>query len=379
MSNTPVFVFGMIRSGTTFLSKMLSSHEQIEVASDPYMQYFKSFRNDLALRKYNNYDKNTPIDDLFWNNCDYLYKKINDTQLTLNIPISNIDIDEIIGLIDKYCYRDSPKVRPYLNKIKADNYKSLLDHLLTAIKLAYGNENVNYYGFKTTFCEQFIRPIINSYPESKCICIVRDPRSIYASHINEHKNQYPILFLIRQWRKSIHYFLENNYNKKNILIIKFEDMVSDPRAIAGTISKFIGVSFDDKMVNLEKFTGRDGVSSWTNNSSFGSFNKNAYNKWESILKPEEVQLIEDLCESEIKCFGYKRVTDNDIFNVLSRNIREKSGYEWMKPYKCNYTINEREINKELIRYLFLSCGHASNYRKHLLISEELIKGISINK
>ena len=46
-----IFISGMYRSGTTFLSKLINSNNQIECVSDPYAPIFKFLRNKLISKK----------------------------------------------------------------------------------------------------------------------------------------------------------------------------------------------------------------------------------------------------------------------------------------------------------------------------------------
>src|SRR5258708_21309211 len=45
MTLRPLFVFGIARSGTNLLARMLDAHPAIEIALDPFMPLFKVIRN----------------------------------------------------------------------------------------------------------------------------------------------------------------------------------------------------------------------------------------------------------------------------------------------------------------------------------------------
>ena len=45
---SPLFVTGTTRSGGTLLARALSAHKEIMVASDPYLEMFRSLRNAIV-------------------------------------------------------------------------------------------------------------------------------------------------------------------------------------------------------------------------------------------------------------------------------------------------------------------------------------------
>ena len=375
VKKSSILLFGMIRSGTTLLSKALSAHPKMEVASDPYLQYFKYFRNEIFLANgFKDYDKNYPISDNFLSPHTTIDKNIK--KMTLDLPINNSSINEILDSIDKYCLRDSPRINPLLNTVKANNFKDLFEKLIKLVRIAYGNQDTEFVGFKSTFSEQFISPIINTYPNIKCICIIRDPRAVYASQIKELTKYYPILFIIRQWRKTLSYFLENMIMEKNVLFLRYEDFISSPKNILLKICDFIGTDYIDLMIDAKNY--KDGFgNNWYQNSSYGQSRKitNKYSKkWKTILSEKEIQFIEDLCEPEMKICGYDRVTTNKIMDTCQNPIKdnEKNIYDWLLPYIEKMITNDNEMQKELIRFLIIknseSIGNESDIYEKFLIN-----------
>ena len=48
MACKPLFIFGLARSGTNLLARMLDRHPDVTVALDPYLPLFRSLRNALV-------------------------------------------------------------------------------------------------------------------------------------------------------------------------------------------------------------------------------------------------------------------------------------------------------------------------------------------
>jgi len=350
-----IFIFGMFRSATTMLARALSAHSEIKIASDPYFQFFKSFRNEIYTRHNISFDTNSPLSDNFFNENLELDKIILNSSYDFEIKKSSLK--EIISQIEIYIGRDSEKIKPLLNEVEATNFRDLLRELIFLVYKSYGDISTNFVGFKSTFAELFIAPTIRALPNSKVICVVRDPRAIFASQIFPKKD-YPILYVVRQWRKSIEYILQN-ISEKNVYVLRYEDLVDDPKSSMNNISKFIGVTYQSNMIDPKKFKdGGGGL--WSKNSSYNEnrkknviSNKNK-NRWADVLSQAEIQIIEDLCDAEMKIFGYKRQSNINILNLKNTYVEDKDEFRnWFREFFYQYELNEIEIKKEIKRYHYL--------------------------
>ena len=356
MNKKYLFVFGMFRSGTTLISKILSSNNKIVVASDPYFQFFKSFRNEIALNSYKKkkFDLNSPLDDYFFKKKNKILNQI--INKTFNLKINKVLLNKTIKNIKIFSKRDSEKIIPYLSKVKSKNYKDLLEKLIEVINIAYGNKITKYVGFKTVFAEEFIQTIFRTFNDSKCICIIRDPRAIYASQVKfaeKNKFCYPILYVVRHWRKSI-YFIKKNSKNKNLILIKYEDLIKNPEKNVIKLCNFLNIKFSRSMINPKSFKDGKGKR-WFQNSSFKKsqkINNKSVNIWKYKLSKNQIQFIEDTCQKEMSLFGYKRITANKIKLLKNLKIEEKRKniFPWLLKCKKNYLLNKKNINEEINRY-----------------------------
>jgi len=365
----------MFRSATTMLARSLSAHSEITIASDPYFQFFKSYRNEIYMNNIHGFDQNSPVSDNFWSDYIALDKIISDS--SFEAKINNMTLEEIIAKIESSAFRDSEKLVPMLSSVKANNYKDLLYELIALIYKAYGKNSTKFVGFKCTFTELFIAPTINAFPDSKVICMVRDPRAIYASQSVPKKN-YPLLYVIRQWRKSIEYILQN-MSKENVLVVRYEDLVENPAQSMKDISKFIGADYQANMIDPSKYIDGAGKS-WSQNTSYENLNKkqviNNTNKdrWKNVLTENEIQLIEDLCDTEMKIFGYHRLTNNKMVSLEKKYNEDKGEFRnWFREFFYQYEFNDLEISKEIIRYLYIKNNLSDKYISNKLLISATIK------
>jgi len=136
-------------------------------------------------------------------------------------------------------------------------------------------------------------------------------------------------------------------------------MVDNPEHFMKDMSKFIGVEYEPNMINPSKYKDGGG-GAWSQNSSYedskkrqGIDNKNK-DRWRDILSKNEIQIIEDLCGTEMKIFGYDRISDNKMIDLEKKYSENKNDFRtWFREYYHQYEFNEIEISKEIIRFLFL--------------------------
>ena len=369
MSKRPTYivVMGTFRTGSTFLAKALSAHESMSVASDAYFYFFKALRNEIMAREgYKDFDAESPVSDNFFSPYADVNAKIR--KYDLRIPIRHNKLEEILENTGRLALRDAPMVVPLLKGIRAKSYDELFEQLMDAVKRAYGGKDTSCYGFKVLFAEQFLQVLLNTYKDLKCIYLIRDPRGVVASQnvffdkpdvkrIYKERGRYPLLYVIRQWRKSFAYLLDNADKRQNVMPLRYEALTSDPGRYFRKICDFVGVRYDRNMRDARLYRNGEGKL-WTQNSSYGTskaISTRFVNKWKAVLTEEEVRIIEDLCSPEMELLGYRRTKKEDILFSVTNGYREDLGKidPWIRPYMGEYLLDREQAQKELIRHLLI--------------------------
>jgi hypothetical protein len=302
-----VIVFGAIRSGKTLIGRAINSNPYASVQIEPFFFYFKICRNiyyrDTLKQKY---DNNQPIESDFCIKSD-IRNGFRDIIRTLRFNES--DIAELkkwtIWQQDVAEGERAPKVNPFIKELKAGNAVDVLAQLYSILNKAYPISDLKCIGFTEAWVDNFIEPILSSKEiRQKVIHCIRDPRQIIASrnfgNNSKYAGKYPLLFLIRHWRKSVAYSIINKDNP-DYMCVKYEDLVNFPDEWIMKICNHLDVPFHEDMMRPEKFI--NGLNEpWKPNTNFKlekGFSKSSLAKWKEVLPEEAVGVIEYLCAKEM--------------------------------------------------------------------------------
>lgn len=363
-----VFITGMFRSGTTLLGRMLNAHKNIAIASDPCMPLFKNFRSDIAKEIGQEVPTNMPLDDYYFSK-DKLNLKESIESATFEFEFKNNSGElkkQLVSHGSPFC----PKLTENVEKINGRTYTELLESILCLTREQYGDKKTRVVGFKDVWTDEFIRPLSKSFPNMKFIQILRDPRAV-ASSKNSRKAKYPWIFLARQWRKLASYawhYQNDKFQKPRVLLIYYEDLIREPERAAKNICSYLNLEYDSNMVDLDNYVDGEGKS-WRQNTAYGQgekkFNEKNIDKWRSVLKEEEVKLIELFCQFEMNLHNYecdnhhKEIPSEFIFNAPK--IQEDNLADWIKKLIKNDELSSVvEMNKETLRYSLVHDKKDSN-------------------
>lgn len=250
----PFFITGMMRSGTSLLAELLNTQPQITCTSQKYTDSF------LKLKKEFNVTKN--IDD--YHVLNNLFKE------------ARYAPSDFIAFLEHRNFKET-----YSKNLPIKSKESI------------------YSGNKEILCEEYIGYFIRC--KIKCILIIRDPRDIitslnYGRHQEFTGNHRPILFDLRNWRKSIHHHILHHTNK-NILTVKYEDLVLNPLETLNKITSFLEVRSFTKPEEL-KIQGN------SSHENYSSINTRSVGIYKKLLGPNIISYIEQICSPEMIYANY---------------------------------------------------------------------------
>lgn len=301
-----LFVGGCYRSGTTLLEKLLHHHPELSVASQPFPDlyfYCKSlFLAERGLvRRY-------PLGHLFMED-GYTREEFSDF---LNLALLT---DQDLAVVFEQMKENrrglwTPEILQFEQGIQPGRFIDVYSQLNRMAAGLLGRRDALYLGGKEVLCEEYVPHILSS--GGKAILVVRDPRDMITSlHFGTRDTKTgedrPVLFSLRQWRKSVAYCLGLEENP-NFMWLRYEDIVSEPMVHLSRTSVFLGVSSFREAMLKGGVRHQDG-SPWKGNSSFSDqygVTASSVGRFEGEMPPEVVAFIEACCGPEMKRLGYQK-------------------------------------------------------------------------
>lgn len=394
MKSNPLFISGTARGGTNLLIMMLSVNAEVSLSQDPFLILFKSFKN--AVLSHNGFKPNDlrePLDEYY-----YFKEKIKKMRLLLESDLNlrfDSDIEALKTAIANRMKFASPLLVPHLDQLKGSNYRELFDTAFEIVRLGRNEGDLKWLGFNDNWCSEFFGPLARTYKNAKFISIIRDVRAAIASHIRlvdavhtnpqYQKNQGDATMIAltmsfaRCWRKhvafSYHYQMSKLLDGR-MLVVRYEDLVKDPRKETKRMCDFLDIDYIDDMINTDRFIGQDG-GKWLPNSNQENVPQNGIftstvDRWKSTLSTDLLSLIELITGPDLEISGYDTLCSFNNKMVSEAYARHKKehinwiggGWGWRTD---NYnpeldisfellrrtTIGNKSNDKELIELMFL--------------------------
>lgn len=272
----PIFIIGTERSGTNLLRLLLNTHSSIAIPHPPHIM--------------KNFFKLEPLyGDL---NKDTNYRRL---------------IQDVIKMVELHPY-------PWGIKLNAGRiFQESRDRNLINVFFGVYNQYLESssktrWGCKSTFMIYHVALILRYYPRSKFLYLVRDGRDVAASAKKSIFNRYSIYYTSQVWKKEqqIGIYWLNKLDKGNIFLMKYEDLLSDPKGALKSVCFFLDEPYQEKMLDFFHTAEAQKSSSisaaWKNTSS--PIIKNNCNKYKVELRKDEIELFENICARELDYFSY---------------------------------------------------------------------------
>ena len=304
------FVFGVARSGTNLLARMIDRHPSAVCALDPALPYFKSLRNRIIathapepVRRL--FAPDAPFQDYYFLNhgpalLDLLLK--SDGRLALPEP-------EQAGLRAAIVQRAALESRTLAESLKratGEDYKGFLDDILRII--AGTRDEAVWSGAKEVWVIDFLPLLSRMYPDARFFVIERDPRAVVASLLamaeKDASQAAHFISYARHWRKAVtlsRQFESESGLRDRIQFVSYERLVHHPAEVAAEVCAHLGLPYRPEMLEVS-------AAGWPGNSSYGD-NRGIYGqsleRWRKTLSAAIVNTVEFLCAPEMALTEYQ--------------------------------------------------------------------------
>jgi len=301
---SPIYISGLYRSGTTLIADIFGNHSEVSI----------TYGTVHFMR--NSYNKYNPIEINYENLVNDTYKRIK------NKWNLKFDSEKVIKNI-----KDNSKISQALV------YDKLMREFLKI------NDN-QVWGEKTNVEWEGIDSFLNLFPNGKVVHIIRDPRAVLASFKYFTFHPEP-MYLDAIFAASAMFNYINNINNKNVYIIKYEDLVSNPESIVKRLCIFLNIEFENGMLDITKESKQD--KPYSANSSFNKkiqkIDSSNINLWEDKLSNIELYFCNYILKDHIKSYNYKqldtKLTDLELnkFENLLKNIYIEPRIKYWQKFK----------------------------------------------
>lgn len=283
---SPIFIFSMPRAGSTLLQRILLSHEAIGGTAEPW----------------------------------------------LLLPLVHLNKSE--GVLSEYSSRLSSKaINDVLTELPdSENlFNSQIKEFADGIYSALLENNEIYFLDKTPRYYLIIDEIYKIYPDAKFIFLFRNPVHIYASILTTwcdnkfsklYGNHNDLTFGFNKISESYSRYRNN----KNTLSVRYEDLVSNPKAIIKDIQDFLEIKYDESLTHnfssskIDKMN-KNVLGDPTGVEKYKSINNETLNKWKKVFSTRFRKIIlkryikKTLSKESLSTQGYNQ---DEIVNEVNK-------------------------------------------------------------
>lgn len=207
------------------------------------------------------------------------------------------------------------------------SYAACYDELMKNL-LAQTNKTI--WGDYATLHWREIPRFLEMFPDGKVFHVYRDPRGLLSSWGKMtfmRENLY--LNCIFNWIDSARYML--HYRKtlppERYHTVRFEDIHAHPERTARDLCSFVGVPFEETLIQPELWPGlfiapfvEANVSSYTRERTYG-YDPARSDNWRRNLKEWEVALVEFLAREQMDELGYDVVSSSSDSQILRHGMK----------------------------------------------------------
>lgn len=314
-SFSPLFVFGVARTGTNLIAGMLNAHGSVVLGLDPLMPLFKALRNAIVREcaptsVAGRFDPSAPFQDYYFDS--------DGSVLLDTIMAGDMDLDldpdthqDVTDAIRTRASLESPQLGEQLVGLSGATFREVCDNVLERIACSSSGKKPIWVGTKEVWTVEFIPVLAAAYPEARFIVSQRDPRAVIASLVAQAamdptQSAHGVSYL-RHWRKQVSVFsalLDDRALANRIRLQPYESLVRCPEDQATALCEFLAIPYTPEMLDPVTPEGRR----FTGNSSYGSLagiSSEPAEHWRKVMTPAVRKAVEFHCGPEMVYSGYR--------------------------------------------------------------------------
>ncbi|MBV6645364.1 MAG: sulfotransferase [Cyclobacteriaceae bacterium] len=275
----PFFIIGSGRNGSTLLNKMLNQQSELFLPSEQY------FLGPSILKfGFSNYSS--------WQH------------------LASLMVSPLLSSLGRHTWDDfegDQLLQEVLELPKKNRtFQNLID-IIFRHHSQYGKRKL--WGDSTPLNLVYFPEIRYVFPKSKYIFLLRDGRDVVASFKKGGEEAFDELaqihYGISRWNMSAKTFRKYE-RSSNTILVRYEDVVSNPQKELRRISAFLDVTYEEKM--LHYYENQPSVSLYRQGHYQGlaePVHTRSIGHWRSILTDQEIEACHHSMRANLSYFGYK--------------------------------------------------------------------------
>ena len=317
MNDAPIFILGAHKSGTSLLRSLINGAPGIFVVPlEAHFFQFTGFWVDYALRR------NAPRTQSFEQTVDILVQHIRDSN---EIVVTTRD-SVLAGRWDVVAFRDYliAHAAPGYN---AGDWRRFFDIYIEAIHVGlFGTPpTAERYAEKTVENAEYAAFLQKLYPDARFVHIVRNP---YANLVSLRRyiarnGRYPLLGRSLTALNNTYYHLyKNPLIIPNYLVIRYEDLLREPRTTMQRIAQHIGAPFSDSFL-IPTALDEPWMGNSTSGEAFSGISTRPLTEWRQHIHPLEIAFVNRLFPHVLRDFDYEVIEAPGRFSLYRRAPSER--------------------------------------------------------
>lgn len=292
-SKGPVFIVGAPRSGTTLLQYMLRSHPALSLPTGESHFFIPLYRHEAQ------YGDLSRLDNV---------KRVLQAMETQSAEFLHTDLQ---GL--KF------DVETLAREFVAEGRHSMRDIITGIFEKNAAGEGKPRWGDKTPYYVLHIPKLLEWWPDAQIIHLVRDGRDVALSMFARCHDfgVYNTYLAAKQWEQYVEtgHMLGQQVPEGQYLELRYEDMISDQKAVLQKICGFLGETYSDDLLEYKK-AGMAGKTPLLQKS----IQKDNQDKWKSEMTPWQIRVFESVAGATLEKFGYTMTTTGHRLPLVLRAL-----------------------------------------------------------
>lgn len=288
--NPPIFVVGTPRSGTTLTANLLGNHSRIFMPAETH------FFDDIYSRRKELGDPRDPASMArILDRLSTLYRRQHEGQYQKQ---------------HQDLFRDSDRLARLMGACR--DYRDVLSRFVEIQMRAAGKVRWGNQVPRDIFN---VSDILSFYPDAKIIVCIRDVRDFLLSY-SGMKNVVPPRHVARQrriyhpvvtsllWRATVRQIpaIRQQVPAGNLLMVRYEDLVKTPEAVARQVCGILGEEFEPQMLAVRDNNSSDGSNREKATGIFDS----SVGRWRSVLPREHAYVAQIITGKDLRDLGYQK-------------------------------------------------------------------------